>query len=132
MGLVPANPPDLVLVVIVSDIVESVELIRKRKLDRISPMPIIEYQQSHGSDINFPKEIFFMMKFILVVALMVVGSSVYAGECSNGKCNLRSRVVNTTREIVAVPVEVTRRTVEVTRKLGCRTSCNCKTRTVVR
>jgi len=62
-----------------------------------------------------------MMKFVLVVALMVVGSSVYAGECVSGNCTLRSRTVNVTRELISVPVVVTRRTVEATRNVGRRT-----------
>jgi len=128
--LVPANLPDLVLVVIVSDIVESVGLIKKNKLDRISPMSIIEHQQSQGSDITFPRRYFIMMKFILVVALMVFGSSVYAGECASGNCTLRSRTVNVTRELISVPVTVTRRTVEATRNVGRRTVA--RVRSVVR
>ena len=71
-----------------------------------------------------------MMKFILVLALMVFGSSTYAGECSNGHCTLRSRVVNVTQEIVAIPVTVTRRTVEATRNVGRRTVA--RVRSVVR
>jgi hypothetical protein len=59
--------------------------------------------------------------FAIVLALMVAGSSVYAGECSNGKCTLRSRTVNVTQEIIAVPVTVTRRTVEATRNVGRKT-----------
>ena len=62
----------------------------------------------------------FMMKFALVFALMFVGSSVFAGECANGNCMLRSRVVNVTKEVVAVPVVVTRRTVETSRGVGRR------------
>jgi hypothetical protein len=71
-----------------------------------------------------------MMKFALVFALMVLGSSAYAGECSTGNCTLRSRVVNVTQEIVAVPVSVTRRTVEATRNVGRRTVA--RVRSVVR
>ena len=55
------------------------------------------------------------MKYVLMVALMFAGSSVFAGECANGTCRVRSRVVNVTKEVVSVPVEVTRKTVEVTR-----------------
>ena len=71
-----------------------------------------------------------MMKFLLVFALMVVGSSSYAGECSGNSCSLRSRVVNVTREVVSVPVRVTRRTVEATRNVGRRTVA--RVRSVVR
>ena len=71
-----------------------------------------------------------MMKFALVFALMFVGSSAFAGECANGICNLRSRVVNVTREVVSVPVQVTRRTVEATRNVGRRTVA--RVRSVVR
>lgn len=68
------------------------------------------------------------MKNILVIALMFVGSTSYAGECSNGSCSVpvRSRVVNVTREIVSVPVEVTRRTVEVTRNVGRKVVCTVR------
>jgi hypothetical protein len=71
-----------------------------------------------------------MMKFVLVVALMVAGSSVYAGECASGNCTLRSRTVNFTRELISVPVTVTRRTVEATRNFGRRTVA--RVRSVVR
>lgn len=59
-----------------------------------------------------------MMKFALVVVLMVFGSSAFAGECLSGNCTLRSRVVNVTKEVISVPVTVTRRTVEATRNVG--------------
>ena len=63
-----------------------------------------------------------MMKFVMIVALMLVGSSTYAGECANGKCSvLRSRVVNVTKEVVNVPVVVVRRSVEATRNVGRKT-----------
>lgn len=71
-----------------------------------------------------------MMKFVLAVALMLVGSSAFAGECFNGNCTLRSRVVNVTQEIISVPVAVTRRTVEATRNVGRRTVA--RVRSVVR
>ena len=71
-----------------------------------------------------------MMKFAFVFAIMVLGSSAYAGECSTGNCTLRSRVVNVTREVISVPVEVTRRTVEATRNVGRRTVA--RVRSVVR
>lgn len=59
-----------------------------------------------------------MIKSFLVLLLIVAGSSVYAGECATGNCTLRSRTVNVTREIVNVPVTVTRRTVQATRNVG--------------
>lgn len=71
-----------------------------------------------------------MIKFVMMLLLMVAGSSVYAGECANGNCTLRSRSVNVTREIVNVPVTVTRKTVQATRNLGCKTINRC--RSVVR
>jgi hypothetical protein len=71
-----------------------------------------------------------MMKFALVFALMFVGSSAFAGECVGGNCTLRSRVVNVTREVIAVPVTVTRRTVEATRNVGRKTVA--RVRSVVR
>jgi hypothetical protein len=71
-----------------------------------------------------------MIKFVLMFALMVLGSSAYAGECTNGNCTLRSRVVNVTQEVIAVPLTVTRRTVEATRNVGRRTVA--RVRSVVR
>lgn len=71
-----------------------------------------------------------MMKFALVFALMILGSSAYAGECTNGTCTLRSRVVNVAREVVSVPVQVTRRTVQATRNVGRKTVA--RVRSVVR
>lgn len=59
-----------------------------------------------------------MKNLLLVIALLCVGSTSMAGECASGSCTLRSRAVNVTREIVSVPVTVTRRTVEATRNLG--------------
>jgi hypothetical protein len=71
-----------------------------------------------------------MIKYILVVALMIIGSTSFAGECSSGNCTLRSRTVNVTRELISVPVVVTRRTVEATRNVGRRTVA--RVRSVVR
>ena len=71
-----------------------------------------------------------MMKFALVFALMILGSSAYAGECTNGTCTLRSRVVNVAKEVVSVPVQVTRRTVQATRNMGRKTVA--RVRSVVR
>lgn len=71
-----------------------------------------------------------MMKFALVVALMVFGSSAFSGECVSGNCTLRSRVVNVTKEVISVPVTVTRRTVEATRNVGRKTVA--RVRSVVR
>lgn len=62
-----------------------------------------------------------MRNLMLVLALIVSGSVVNAGECVGGSCSLRSRAVTVTREIVSVPVQVTRRTVEATRNVGRRT-----------
>ncbi len=62
-----------------------------------------------------------MRNLMLVLALIVSGSVVSAGECVGGSCSLRSRAVTVTREIVSVPVQVTRRTVEATRNIGRRT-----------
>jgi hypothetical protein len=63
-----------------------------------------------------------MKNVLLLIALMFVGSVSYAGECANGSCRvLRSRAVTVTKEIVQVPVAVTRRTVEATRNVGSRT-----------
>jgi hypothetical protein len=61
-----------------------------------------------------------MIKFVIALVLTFVGSSVYAGECANGKCLVRSRVVNVTREVVSVPVTVTRKVVDTTRNFGRR------------
>jgi len=71
-----------------------------------------------------------MTKWILVAALMVCGTSTFAGDCENGKCSLRSRTVNVTREVVCAPVVVTRRTVEATRNVGRRSTV--RVRSVVR
>lgn len=71
-----------------------------------------------------------MIRVLLVLALMVVGSSAFAGECVSGNCTLRSRTVNVTRELISVPVTVTRRTVEATRNFGRRTVA--RVRSVVR
>lgn len=71
-----------------------------------------------------------MKNVMLALTLMLIGSSAYAGECTNGYCGLRSRVVNVTREVVSVPVNVTRRTVEATRNVGRRTVA--RVRNVVR
>lgn len=59
-----------------------------------------------------------MKNLLLVIALLCVGSTSMAGECASGSCTLRSRAVNVTREIVSVPVTVTKRTVQATRNLG--------------
>lgn len=62
-----------------------------------------------------------MKNLFLVVALICFGSVSMAGECTNGSCTLRSRFVNVTKEVVSVPVSLTRRTVESTRNFGLRT-----------
>lgn len=71
-----------------------------------------------------------MMKYVCMVAVMVLGSSAYAGECVGGNCLLRSRTVNVTRELITVPVTVTKRTVEATRNVGRRSVA--RVRNVVR
>lgn len=72
-----------------------------------------------------------MKNVLLLIALMFVSSVGYAGECANGNCKvLRSRAVTVTQEVVQVPVTVTRRTVEASRNLGCRTAC--RVRSIVR
>jgi hypothetical protein len=71
-----------------------------------------------------------MIKFVMMLLLMVAGTSAMAGECVNGNCTLRSRTVNVTREIIAVPVTVTRRTVQATRNVGSKVVNRC--RSVVR
>lgn len=52
---------------------------------------------------------------------MVLGGSVYAGECTSGKCALRQRTVNVVREIISKPVTITKKTVATTRDIGRRT-----------
>lgn len=61
-----------------------------------------------------------MIKFVIALVLTVVGSSVYAGECASNRCPVRSRVVNVTREVISVPVTVTRKVVDTTRSFGRR------------
>lgn len=70
------------------------------------------------------------MKYILMIALMFAGTTSFAGECVSGKCSVRSRVVNVTKEVVSVPVKVARRTVQATKNLGKRTVS--RVRSVVR
>lgn len=72
----------------------------------------------------------FYMKYIIMIAIILTGSICSAGECVNGVCNLRSRTVNVARDIIGVPVQVTRRTVEATRNVGRRTVA--RVRSVVR
>jgi hypothetical protein len=57
-------------------------------------------------------------------------STANAGECVNGSCNFRSRTVTVARELISVPVQLTRRTVEATRNVGRRTVA--RVRSVVR
>jgi hypothetical protein len=73
-----------------------------------------------------------MKNFILMIAIATACSTTFAGECecANGTCTLRSRAVNVTREIVSIPVQVTRRTVEATRNFGRRSVA--RVRSVVR
>jgi hypothetical protein len=72
------------------------------------------------------------MKKFIIATMLILGtvSSTYGGECVSGNCSLRSRVVNVTREVISVPVTVTRRTVEATRNFG-RKSVN-RVRSIVR
>jgi hypothetical protein len=86
-------------------------------------------KRSQGCDITLTGDRL-MIKYVLVVALMIFGSSAFAGECANGSCTLRSRVVNVSREVISVPVALTRRTVEATRNVGRRTVS--RVRSVVR
>ena len=67
-----------------------------------------------------------MIKFVIALLLIVAGTSSFAGECVSGNCSLRSRTVNVTREIVNVPVTVTRRTVQATRNVGCKVVNRCR------
>ena len=71
-----------------------------------------------------------MKNLLLVIALLCVCSTSMAGECATGNCTLRSRSVNVTRELISVPVTVTRRTVEATRNFGRKTVA--RVRSVVR
>jgi hypothetical protein len=63
------------------------------------------------------------MKNVIVALMLLMGmvSFSYAGECVSGNCTLRSRSVNVTKEVISVPVTITRRTVEATRNVGRRT-----------
>lgn len=70
------------------------------------------------------------MRYLLLIACLLICSPSYGGECVSGNCPLRSRVVNVTRDIISVPVAVTRRTVEATRNVGRRTVA--RVRSVVR
>lgn len=67
-----------------------------------------------------------------IAGLLIIASSTFvsAGECVNNNCNLRSRSVTVVRELINVPVQVTRRTVEATRNVGRRTFA--RVRSVVR
>ena len=71
-----------------------------------------------------------MKTFIACVVLFLGISVANAGECVNGSCSLRSRTVTVAREIISVPVQVTKRTVEATRNIGRRTVA--RVRSVVR
>lgn len=63
-----------------------------------------------------------MKNLLLIIALICMGSTAWAGECANGVCSVRrSRAVNVTREIVNVPVQITKRTVNTVRNVGQRT-----------
>jgi hypothetical protein len=71
-----------------------------------------------------------MKSLITCFAIVLCGSVASAGECVNGQCALRSRTVTVAREIINVPVQVTKRTVEATRNVGRRTVA--RVRSVVR
>jgi hypothetical protein len=71
-----------------------------------------------------------MKTLFTCVALCLCVSTANAGECVNGSCNLRSRTVTVARELISVPVQLTRRTVEATRNVGRRTVA--RVRSVVR
>lgn len=63
-----------------------------------------------------------MKNFIFaMVATFILTSTSFGGECLNGTCNLRSRTVNVTKEVIRVPVVVTSKVVETTRNVGKRT-----------
>ena len=63
-----------------------------------------------------------MIKYVLILAIVLSGSMVNAGECVNGTCcKFRNKVVTITQEIISVPVVVTKKTVDVTRQLGRKT-----------
>jgi hypothetical protein len=71
------------------------------------------------------------MRTLIACSLIVIFSSfTYAGECVDGSCKLRNRTVTVVRELVNVPVQVTKRTVEATRNVGRRTVA--RVRSVVR
>ena len=71
-----------------------------------------------------------MKTLFTCVALCFCVSAANAGECVNGSCNLRSRTVTVARELISVPVQLTRRTVQATRNVGRRTVA--RVRSVVR
>ena len=71
-----------------------------------------------------------MKTLLTCVVFCLCFSTVNAGECVGGRCNLRSRTVTVAREIVSVPVQLTRRTVEATRNVGRRTVA--RVRSIVR
>ena len=71
-----------------------------------------------------------MKNVIACIALILCASAAQAGECVGGSCNLRNRTVTVARELISVPVQVTKRTVEATRNVGRRTVA--RVRSVVR
>lgn len=56
-----------------------------------------------------------MKNVLFAMVLVLSGSVAFGGECANGLCRLPSRVVTATKEVVRVPVQVTRKTVETAR-----------------
>lgn len=71
-----------------------------------------------------------MIRLFVIMMLVLSVVPVSGGECANGNCRLRSRVINTTQEIVSVPVTVTRNTLDSARNVGRRVIS--KTRNVMR
>lgn len=72
------------------------------------------------------------MRTFIACAFIIfsAASASFAGDCVSGNCNLRNRTVTVVREVVNVPVQVTRRTVEATRNVGRRAAA--RVRSVVR
>ena len=56
-----------------------------------------------------------MKNVLFAMVLMLSGSVAFGGDCANGVCGLPGRVVTATKEVVRVPVQATRKTVEVAR-----------------
>lgn len=72
-----------------------------------------------------------MKSFMLLVAVFVMSSTSFAGECTSLSCNRPvrktvSKVADVTRTVVTAPVKVLNRTVTnvKARRHSCRFSCN--------